>query len=174
MTRYVALLRGINVGGHHKVPMAELRELFAELGHAGARSFIQSGNVVLDADADAATLESELAAAIAKRFGFEVPVMVRSRADLDAVLAADPFGGRDLDPAKVAVMFLSGQIGAVTVPDGCPEEAVAAGRELFIHYPEGMGRSKLERSGFFKQLNGVTTTTRNWRTVTKLRAMMDD
>lgn len=173
MTTYVALLRGINVGGHNKVPMAELRELFAALGHRGARTYIQSGNVVFDAEADAGTLEREIKAGIAKRFGFDVPVMVRSRAELDMVLAAHPFGDRELDPAKVAVVFLSGPIGEVTVADGYPEEAVSAGRELFIHYPDGMGRSKLDRSGFWKQLGDVTTTTRNWRTVTMLRQLMD-
>lgn len=173
MTTYVALLRGINVGGHNKVPMAELRELFAELGHPGARTFIQSGNVVFDAETDAATLAAEVSAGIARRFGHTVPVLVRDRAELDAVLAADPFAGRGLDPAKVGVVFLSAPVAPVTVPPPHPEEAVVVGRELFIHYPDGMGKSKLDRSGFFKQLGDVATTTRNWRTVTKLRAMMD-
>ncbi|ADD45079.1 DUF1697 domain-containing protein [Stackebrandtia nassauensis] len=173
MATYVALLRGINVGGHNKLPMAELRDLFATLGHPGARTYIQSGNVVFDAEAEASDLERDIAAGIADRFGYTVAVMVRSREQLDAVLAAHPFGGRDLDPAKVAVVFLSATVDAVTVPEGYPEEAVSVGRELFIHYPDGMGKSKLDRSGFWKQLGDTKTTVRNWRTVTKLREMMD-
>ncbi|MGH8876259.1 MAG: aminopeptidase N [Stackebrandtia sp.] len=173
MTSWVALLRGINVGGHKKLPMAELRALFAELGYPGARTFIQSGNVVFDADTDAETLRASIEAGIAGTFGFEVPVLVRDKARLEAVLAANPFAGRDLEPSKLAVVFLSAPLTEATVPDGHPEEAGVGAGELFIYYPNGMGKSKLDRSVFWKQLGDTTTTVRNWRTVNKLREMMD-
>ena len=173
MTGQLALLRGINVGGHKRVPMARLRELFAELGYRGARTFIQSGNVVFDSDDDPQALRTAIEAGIERAFGFAVPVLVRDRARLDAVLAGNPFAGRDLDPSKLTVAFASVPPSGATAPAGHPEEVAVAAGELFIYYPDGMGKSKLDQSVFFKGRGDVTITTRNWRTVTKLRAMMD-
>ncbi|HIW61251.1 MAG TPA: DUF1697 domain-containing protein [Candidatus Stackebrandtia excrementipullorum] len=177
MDGYVALLRGINVGGHKKVPMAELRDVFADVGYPGARTYIQSGNVVFDGVGDPASARDRIASGIADRFGFDVPVIIRSAAELDAVIAARPFPGRDLDPAKLTVTFLARPITdetrrAVAVPDGLPEEAVVTTTEVYIYYPDGQGKSTLDRSPFWKPLGKAVTTTRNWRTILKLRQML--
>ncbi|HZE41922.1 MAG TPA: DUF1697 domain-containing protein [Stackebrandtia sp.] len=177
MTRYVALLRGINVGGHNKVPMAELRALFAELGHAGARSYIQSGNVVFDADEAPEPLRAKLEAAVAERFDVANPIMLRDRGELEAIVAANPFAGRDLDPKKVTVSFLSGALSGgedLAVPEGMVEEIVAARRELYVYYPDGLGRTRLDSAFFARRLRGASATVRNWRTVEKLRDMMGE
>jgi uncharacterized protein (DUF1697 family) len=171
---YVALLRGVNVGGHRKVPMAELREALEAAGFDRVRTYIQSGNVVLDSDLKTGAVGEAVAAVIADRFGHTVPVMVRSGADLDRVVAADPFAGRGLDESKVSVTFLSGPAPDLAVPEGQPEEARVEGSEVWVYYPDGMGRSTLERTGFWKPLAGLDATARNLRTVRKLRDMAAD
>lgn len=171
MTTYAALLRGVNVGGHRKVPMAGLRTALEAAGFERVRTYIQSGNIVLDADGDAAAVAHAVAAVIAAEFGHEVPVMVRTGAELDAIVKADPFAGRGLDDSKVTVTFLAGPAPALAVPAGQAEEALVSGAEVWVYYPEGMGRSTLERSGFWKPLGGRAATTRNLRTVRKLRDM---
>jgi uncharacterized protein (DUF1697 family) len=108
-------------------------------------------------------------AAIADRFGHTVPVLVRSAADMDRIAAADPFAGRGLDPARVTVTFLSGSAPALAVPEGQPEEARVDGREVWVYYPTGQGTSTLDRSGFWKPAAVLDATTRNLRTVRKLR-----
>ncbi|GAA4903160.1 uncharacterized protein (DUF1697 family) [Stackebrandtia albiflava] len=175
--RYLALLRGVNVGGHNKLPMAELRALCGELGWRNVGTYIQSGNVVFDADGSTARVRDDLASGIAERFGFRPAVVLRDVAGLDAAMAANPFTDRDLDPAKLTVTFLAEPVpesvrAAVTVPPGLPEQAAATRTELYVYYPDGMGRSKLDRSPFWKPLAGTVTTTRNWRTVLKLRDML--
>jgi uncharacterized protein (DUF1697 family) len=177
MSGYVALLRGVNVGGNRKVPMADLRELFGDLGFTGVRSYIQSGNVVFESGSGADRLRSEIEAGIAERFGFDVDVVIRSRERIADVVAADPFPGEDLDQAKLAVVFLAEPLteevrDRIEVPAGLPERVVVTSTELFIHYPDGMGRSKLERSAFWKPLAGRTLTVRNRRTVVKLHEML--
>ncbi|WP_158299884.1 DUF1697 domain-containing protein [Glycomyces paridis] len=172
MTTYAALLRGVNVGGHRAVPMAQLREALEAAGFGRPRTYIQSGNAVVDSDLEAPAVASALKALIADRFGHTVPVMVRSAAQLAAVLAADPWPGRDLDPAKVTVTFLSEAAPqTLTVPAGRREEAHTAGTEVWVHYPDGLGVSTLDRSGFWRPLAGIDTTTRNLRTVRVLRDM---
>jgi uncharacterized protein (DUF1697 family) len=175
VTEYVALLRGINLGGYAKVPMAPLRELFDQLGMPGARTYIQSGNVVFDAADDEASLVARLEAAVAQRFAVNAAVMVRTRRQWGELVAANPFAGRDIDPAKLGVSFLSKPVAAgvdFTVPDGIPEEVVAVGRQLYVHYPLGMGVSTLPASFLAKRLAGASATTRNWRTVEKIWSML--
>lgn len=171
MTTYAALLRGVNVGGHRKVPMAGLRTALTEAGFARVRTYIQSGNLVLDADTTATAVAEAIAGVIEAEFGHRVPVMVRTGAELDRIIDADPFAGRGLDEAKVTVTFLSGPAPALAVPEGRPEEAVAAGSEVWVYYPDGLGKSTLDRSGFWKPLGDTAATTRNLRTVRRLRDM---
>ncbi|MCD0445146.1 DUF1697 domain-containing protein [Glycomyces sp. A-F 0318] len=168
---YVALLRGVNVGGRRKLPMAELRAALTGAGFDRVRTYIQSGNVVLDADGAAEAVAADVRAVIAGRFGHTVPVVVRTAGQIAAVADADPFAGRDLDPAKVTVSFLSGPAPALAVPAGQPEEAVAAGTEVWVYYPRGQGASTLERTAFWKPLAGLDVTARNLRTVRRLRDM---
>jgi uncharacterized protein (DUF1697 family) len=172
MSVYVALLRGVNVGGHRKVPMADLREALTAAGFGNVRTYIQSGNIVAESDDDAEAVATRISAVIETRFGHTVPVMVRTAAELDRIAAADPFAERGLDPSKVTVTFLSGPAPVpLEVPAGQSEEAFTDGAEVWVYYPEGLGTSTLERTGFWKPLGSLTTTTRNVRTVLKLRDM---
>ncbi len=168
----VALLRGINVAGQKRVPMAELRELVAALGYAGAVTYIQSGNLVFDTDDDEQSIVLSLEQAIADRFGFSVPVVVRSAAELIAVARAHPLAGPGTDPRRLLVAFLDRppgiDLGEVLDAEAYrPDAFTLIGRHLYLHYPNGSGRSKLTNA-LFEQALGVRSTTRNWTTVTRL------
>ncbi|MEW6581846.1 MAG: DUF1697 domain-containing protein [Actinomycetota bacterium] len=172
----VALLRGVNVGGRAALPMAGLRDLVASLGHADVRTYLQSGNVVLSpATAGAAALERQLEAAIAERFGLDTRVLVRTAAQLEAVVDANPFPAALTDPASVHVLFLARTPAADAVarldPSRSPTDAFEVrGREVFVHYPHGAGRSRFT-GAYVERVLGVAATGRNWRTVTALLAM---
>ncbi|MPZ63418.1 MAG: DUF1697 domain-containing protein [Propionibacteriales bacterium] len=173
MTTYVALLRGINVGGHNKIGMADLRSMFDTLGYAGARTYLQSGNVVFDAPAtDPARLAGAIEAGIAGDFGLSITVLLRTREDLDRVVANSPFVEREADPKKLHVAFLSGvpadeRVSAFESPAGENVGFVFDGAEIHLHYPHGYGRTKLTHAYLEKRL-GVAATARNWRTVFQL------
>ena len=174
MTTYVALLRGVNVGGSNKVPMADLRAMFEANGLADAQTLIQSGNVVFRADGTEAALVSRIEAAIAETFSLSITVMVRSKAQLAKVLANDPFA--DAPPNLAHVAFLSARPAAKAVaaldPDRSPPDAFRVhGREVYLHYPNGSGRSKLT-GDYLERVLGVRATARNRNTVGKLLAMM--
>jgi uncharacterized protein (DUF1697 family) len=166
---WVALLRGINVGGNRKLPMADLKAILTEAGCADVVTYVQSGNAVFTHDApDAQALE----AAIEKATGWAVPVILRSATELGRVIADNPFD--DPDPTKVHVGFLAGQpregaeaaFAAVVAPfPGNQERFALIGNHLYLHLPEGLGRAKLPPAlGVWK----TPITVRNWRTVTKL------
>ena len=173
--RYVALLRGVNVGSARKVPMADLKHLFVDLGHDDVTTYIQSGNVVFRlASAKPAAVIAELEKAIAKEFNVPARVLLRTDTELEKVLSRNPFLEKGADPAKLHVTFLadpaeSKKAGAAEVPAGETDEfAVGPGRtEVYVHCPNGYGRSKLNNTFFEKKL-GVAATTRNWNTVNKL------
>lgn len=172
MGRHIVLLRGINLGTAHRVAMKELRERLEEAGYREVSTLLQSGNVVLAADDDPASLEAALAPRLRDWFGFEIPVVARSRDELAAVVAADPFAGRSLDPKLYQVSFLShspdpGPLAALEAAVVAPEELVAAGREIYTWHPNGIARSALAKQISAKKL-GVEVTARNWRTVTTL------
>ncbi|PGH48011.1 DUF1697 domain-containing protein [Streptomyces sp. Ru87] len=180
-TTYVALLRGINVGGNKKVPMAELRELLGGLGLDGVRTLLQSGNAVFTgADRDPAELAAAIGRALEDRFGFPVTVMVRTAAELRAAAEANPFPDPASDPAKYTVTFLSAPaapepLDAIDPSSYAPDEyrLAAGGRELYGRFPNGLGRSRLSPLLDRRRL-GAEATTRNWNTVTKLLAMTED
>lgn len=171
----VALLRAINVGGHNRVPMAELRSLLAELGHPGARTYVQSGNVLLDTVADTARARSafavELRSAMAERFGVDEPVIVRTGRELASLAGRHPYLAAQSDPTRLHVVFLADAPTASAIERAIarpspPDEFTIDGMEVFVHYPDGAGRSRL-RLDF-----GVPATARNWRTVGALLEMM--
>lgn len=172
MKRYVALLRGINVGGRVKIPMERLRRLFVDLGHTDARTYIQSGNVIFTGPSKSAGLREGLEEAIAAGFGLDVSVLLRTGAELDEVLAGNPFLRRKADPSTLHVVFLDSKparsrVEGIDAGRFAPDEFVVAGREIYVSYPNGMGRSKLSHALFERQL-GRTATARSWKTVTKL------
>jgi uncharacterized protein (DUF1697 family) len=206
MPTHLALLRGINVGGHNKVPMAELRQVVASLGHAGVATYIQSGNVVFSAGggpaaadgdlssaleagiADTTALAEALEQAIAAAFGVSVRVVVVSRDELAQVMRDNPYPDEPNTKAVHAV-FLSAKPGpevADRVADahrraeqkqpGSRDTAQVIGRTIFLHTPDGFGRSELAAQivqGSRGKSDDLVGTARNWATVTRLLAMCD-
>ena len=166
MTGYVALLRAVNVGGRGLLAMKDLQALCSELGLGNVRTYIQSGNVVFESDRVEAALKRMLEAAITKRLGRAVQVLIRTAAELKAIIEANPFP--DAQPDQVGVVFLPKPVRSTVLAEIViqgREEIQAVGREVFVHYPDGMGRSKL------KLPFATDGTTRNLNTVGKLLAM---
>lgn len=178
-TRWIALLRGINVGGGNRLPMADLRVTMAELGFERVTTYIQSGNIVFDADdADEQRLAERLAAAIADRHGTSVPVVLRTAAEIGRVAERHPAIGGGLDPKLLHVHFLDAAPSARSVASldpraHAPDGWVVDGREVYVHYPNGSGRSKLTID-VFERAFGVTATARNLNTVRKLVELATD
>lgn len=175
MTMYAALLRGINVGGAKKLPMAELRQLMGGLGHDAVRTHLQSGQAVFASDhGDEESLAAELADAIEKRFGFPVDVIVRDHAYLRAVAEACPFPAAELEARQLHVTYFSAPVDAARFAEidretYLPEEFRLGERELYLYVPDGLGRSRLAEHLAKRRINkDVIATTRNWNTVLKL------
>ncbi|MFI9168189.1 DUF1697 domain-containing protein [Streptomyces lincolnensis] len=178
MTTYAALLRGINVGGSRKVPMADLRGLVEDLGHADVRTYLQSGQVTFAADhGDEESLAAEVAGAIEKRFGFAVDVIVRDHAYLKAIADACPFPAAELEAKQLHVTYFSTPVDAARFAEidqaaYLPEEFRLGDRALYLYAPNGLGRSKLAEVLSRPRLNkGLIATSRNWNTVLKLVEM---
>jgi uncharacterized protein (DUF1697 family) len=169
MAIYVALLRGINVGGRHSVKMADLRAQFLEAGAADVTTYIQSGNVVFRHSARPSALTRHLEAHLTAAAGFEVPVTLRTAEELATVVAGAPFP--TTEPTQLHVSFLdepppSGAFASVDRDAFAPEDFAAAEREVYLYLPNGIGRTKLVQAlGLTSRL---TATTRNWRTVERL------
>jgi uncharacterized protein (DUF1697 family) len=172
----IALLRGINLGPTNRVSMPDLRALIEGLGHTDVETLVQSGNVVFTARAKPATLETQLAKAIEEQLGVSSKVVVRTRDELAAAIEANPFDVPG-DPKNLHVTFLSGKpdkdaVKKLEDADLGPDEIAFAGREVYVLYANGMGRSELAKQ-LGKAKLGVTATDRNWNTVTKLLEMCD-
>jgi uncharacterized protein (DUF1697 family) len=173
VTRYVALLRGINVGKARQVGMAGLREGLAARGYGEVRTHLRSGNVLLDSRLGEERLTRELATAIEELAGFPVPVVLRTAAELADVLARDPLGDRATDPARYSVTFLPAAPAREKVAELPPAdggEYVLDGRDLFLWLPDGMSRSPMG-TWPWDRLLGVPGTNRNWNTVAALAGM---
>ena len=145
MTTYIALLRAVNVGGTGKLPMADLRALCEKAGFINVRTYIQSGNVVFSSKLSASNARVTLEAALAKRLAKATQVLIRTADELEAVIAANPFP--EAESNRLIVLFLSREESASVLDDWkIPgrEQLALIGRELFLHYPDGMGQSKLK------------------------------
>ncbi len=173
--KMISLLRGINVSGQKKILMADLKRLYEGLGFTQVTTYIQSGNVVFEtSDRRRKHLQNSIQSAIAAKYGFDVPVELRSRHDLQQVIANCPFAEVDLvaEGSRVAVAFLGDQPAASAVAKLAqhvhpPEKLVVMGREVYLHCPDGFGRTKLTNQMIEKKL-GTVATARNWKTVLKL------
>ena len=177
MARLIVLLRGINLGPRNRISMPELREALEDAGFEDVRTYLQSGNVVLTSTASAKKVARECEQVIADRFGLEIDVVVRTRNELAKIVKRNPLGPVAKDPKRFQVSFLAAKpdpkrvkkLVEAAVPR---EELVSIGRELYAWHPEGIARSKLWAQLSGKGL-GVTATTRNWTTVTKLFELAD-
>ncbi|MEU6934047.1 DUF1697 domain-containing protein [Streptomyces sp. NPDC046374] len=178
-TTYAALLRGINVSGRNKVPMAELRSVLEGLGHRGVRTYLQSGNAVFTTDREDSEdeLAAALEAAIEEHFGFRVPCLVRDHAYLAAVAEACPFPAAELEGKQLHALYYSGPVTAdrfarIDQEAFLPEAFALGDRVLYLYVPGGLGTSKLAEAVSRPSLNkDVTVTARNWNTVVKLVEM---
>ena len=170
---YVALLRGINVGGKTKVAMAALREVCVTIGCEDVVTYIQSGNVVLKSQLPADKLRATLETAFAEEFGFNPAVMIRTAKEMAAVVGRNPYP--DGDEKSIHVGFLQAAPDTatkkcLTAIDSAPEDLTVVGRELYLHLPNGMGRAALPGQ-MERCLRPAPVTVRNWRTVTKLAGL---
>ena len=162
---YIALLRGINVGGARVLPMAELRELVAGLGCSDVRSYIASGNLLFRASRGAA-IGPAISAAIEHRWGYDVPVMLRTTAEFSRVIAANPFTASD--GARYVGLFASEpDPTALDIDRSPPDRWAIANREIYFAYPEGRGRTTLTPA-YVEAALGLPVTVRNWNTIAKL------
>jgi uncharacterized protein (DUF1697 family) len=165
MTTFVALLRAVNVGGTGKLSMQDLTELCTGLGLKKVRTYIQSGNVVFESRLSEKSVRTKLEKALTEKLGKPADVVVRTAAEMRAVLTGNPFP--HANPAKVGVFFLTARVDEnltdrIVAPTG--EEVRPGERELYIHFPHGMGRSKLK-------IPDAVGTVRNINTVAKLVAL---
>jgi uncharacterized protein (DUF1697 family) len=185
MPTHVALLRGINVGGGGKLPMADLRQVVTSLGHSDVVTYIQSGNVVFTASAaDSTDLANELRAAIASATGLDTPVVLVTRKELADIIGANPYKDHP-DLRYVHVVFLPVELAesahnqirqaeADARDQGGNDEATLLGRALYLHTPNGFGTSELSKALLAKRKSPVAGgTARNLNTVTKLLALCD-
>jgi uncharacterized protein (DUF1697 family) len=175
----IAMLRGVNVGGHQKIQMAALRDLCAALGLCDVQTYIQSGNLVFREDSkDSATVARRLETAIEAGFGFRPAVIIRTASEMRKVIAKNPFAGRTgIEPNRLLVVFMDSaptkQAREQLLGLPCePEELRVNGRELYIYYPQGMARPKVPLVKIEKTLR-CASTGRNWNTVNKLLAMAE-
>ena len=173
MPTWVALLRGINVGGRNLLPMTDLAGLFEEAGCAGVRTYIQSGNVLFTASrARAEKLPGLIASGIADRFGYQVPVLLRTAADLGETIRQNPFLEAGASENWLHVLFLAdqpdaGRVAALDPLRSPPDAYAVRGREIYLRLPNGGAKTKLTNAYFDSRLATISTV-RNWRTVLKL------
>jgi uncharacterized protein (DUF1697 family) len=167
--RWVALLRAVNLGARNKVPMPELRSLLEEAGYGDVRTYIASGNVLLDGPRSGTTVARELERIVADEFGVDTTVIVRKPAELAALVSEHPFGR---DTSRSHVVFLTGRPTAreaerFAATDHSPDRGVLAGKDVYVQYGAGVRTARLSAARL-ERLLGVTATHRNWRTVVAL------
>jgi uncharacterized protein (DUF1697 family) len=173
---HVALLRGINVGGKNRLGMVELRSALAALGLENVSTYLQSGNVVFESPGGVGrNLAARIERQVADAFEIDAAVLLRTAAELAEIAGHNPFLGDEADPTRLHVVFLDTLPVRAAVakldPQRSPPDAFSPrGREIYVHYPNGSGRSKLTVDYFERRL-GVRASARNWKTVTSLLAL---
>jgi uncharacterized protein (DUF1697 family) len=175
VTRLALLLRGINVGGNNLVAMADLKALLGDLGYAQCTTLLNSGNAVVTTTDSADAAEPRVQAAIEQRLGLSIQTLARTHEELAAIVAANPLADVATNPSHYAVAFLRSApppraLDAVDPAAYTPERWELIGRELYIWYANGQGRSKLTGTFWERQFK-VAATARNWNTVLKLLAL---
>ena len=180
MQKHLALLRGINVSGHNLIKMDVLKSTLENIGFQKVQTYIQSGNVFLESDEEsAAKIAFIIKQEIYKVFGFDVPILVISKADLEACFTNCNFlKEKEVDTKKLYVAFVSKELKADTINDlktsqFKPDEVQIDTTRLFIKYHIGAGKTRLDKKYIEKKLN-LTATIRNWNTVTQLLKMYEE
>jgi uncharacterized protein (DUF1697 family) len=169
----IALLRSVNLTGHNRIAMADLRAVFEVLGHSDVVTYVQSGNVVFTTGAaDPAALAAAIERRITRDLGLEITTLVRTTAELARVVAGNPLLTRGRDPAHLHVTFLAApapaaRVKAIDPSKYAPEAFAVRRREVYLYCPNGYGRTRLGNA-FFERALGTAATTRSWKTVTKL------
>jgi uncharacterized protein (DUF1697 family) len=174
---HVALLRGINVGGKNVLPMKDLAQMFSDAGCANVHTYIQSGNVVFEAPAGATKIAEGITTKIEKRYGFRIPVILRTSQQLRKTIRENPFLAVGANEKALHVYFLAdapsaGAIAGLDPSRSAPDVFHVRGQEIYLHLPNGMARTKLTNAYFDSKLS-TTCTARNWATVLKLSEMME-
>ncbi|CAA6801153.1 MAG: Unknown protein [uncultured Sulfurovum sp.] len=172
---YISLLRGINVGGHKKILMSDLKALYESLGLERVETFIQSGNVVFNTDKNTETLVEEIQKAIFDKDGFEVLVQIRQIADFENIIKSCPYTKLDLEvdkATKIMITFLDAlpkeeDIVELMTYVKAPEQLVVLGKEAYLYCPNGYGKTKLNNN-FLENKLKVNATTRNWKSVMRI------
>ncbi len=180
MPVYISLLRGINVGGNKIIKMADLKKLYESLGFSQITTLLQSGNVVFSSDAaPMPELAQKIEAAIVAAYGFDSKIILRTPEQWHTVIAQHPFSAEQMqDPSKVLVVFLqampndAAHVNGVIASYAGNEQITLRGDTLYVYYPDGMGKSKLDNTFIEKKLKLIGTA-RNWNTIQKLRALVD-
>jgi uncharacterized protein (DUF1697 family) len=175
MATYVALLRGVNVGSHNRIAMADVRAAVSVAGYGDVTTLVQSGNVVFTGTGRAAAVGAAIESALRKAMKLDVDVIVRTSRELIAVADAHPFFASHIDPRFLHVGFLKQEPAAAAVRalsgvDFGADRFVVQDAELYIHYSDGQGRPKMTPA-FFERALAVPMTVRNWNIVTKLAEM---
>ena len=177
MTKYLALLRGINVSGHNMIKMDALKKMLDSMGFQNVETYIQSGNVFLESEEEnAASIGFKIKQEISKVFGYDVPVIMISKSNLELCFKNNPFlKEKDCDIKKLYVAYISKELTAEAINDLKisnikPDEAAIDSNRIYIKYAIGAGKTNLEQKYIEKKLN-VVATIRNWNTVTKLLEM---
>jgi len=175
----ISMLRGVNLAGHRKVQMSELKALYESIGLRSVQTYINSGNVIFKTTGrDLARLGKKIEDAIESHCGFRSDVILRTPAEMRAAIAANPFASRpDLEPSRLAVSFLAGEPRAEAVEkvlsiEAEPEELRISGRHVYIYFPNGMARPKLSMAQVERTLK-TPGTSRNLNTVRKLLEMAE-
>jgi uncharacterized protein (DUF1697 family) len=178
VVRHVVLLRGINLGARNRIAMGELRGALEDAGFEDVRTYLQSGNVVLESTAKPERVARKCERVIRERFGLEIAVVVRTRADLARIVKRNPLGKVAKDPKRYQVSFLAAKLAAKVVREleaaaAESEQVVVIGREVYAWHPKTIARSGLWTMLAGKGL-GVTATSRNWTTVEALLALAEE
>jgi uncharacterized protein (DUF1697 family) len=176
----ISMLRGVNLGGHNRIKMDALCALYKALKFEDPRTYVQSGNVIFRTnEKNSGALAKKIQDAIESKFGFRPEVILRTGDELRKAIAATPFAAsRNLEPGKILVTFLAGEPGpealaTIAKLKSHPEELHLKGREMYIYFPDGAGKSKLPWSQVEKLLK-TTGTARNWNSVTKMLAIAEE
>lgn len=179
MQTYIAILRGINVSGQKIIKMAELREHLSSLGLTNLSTYIQSGNIVFQSNAEEnVVLEDKIHKNIKANYGFDVPVIVRSKQEWQLIIDRFPFNIKHCDVTRLGFTFLKNKPAHFPLEEiakfkAAKDEVVYEDKEIYLHIPDGFGKSKLTVNVLERKLK-VSATTRNWKTTQKLLEMAMD